>query len=99
MKGSAVLVNTSRGPLVDEGALVEVLREGRIRGAALDVFDTEPLPEDSVWREADGFKSLVVLSPHMGYVNEETLNRYVFVLSSMYLLYLLPLRLTFSQMV
>src|SRR5260370_35443785 len=46
MKPSAVLVNTSRGPVVDEVALVDVLREGRIRGAAIDVFDTEPLPTD-----------------------------------------------------
>jgi phosphoglycerate dehydrogenase-like enzyme len=46
MKPSAVLVNTSRGPVVDEAALVGVLREGRIRGAAIDVFDTEPLPAD-----------------------------------------------------
>jgi len=43
MKPSAILVNTSRGPVVDEVALVDVLREGRIRGAAIDVFDTEPL--------------------------------------------------------
>lgn len=75
MKKSAVLVNTSRGPLVDEAALVEVLKEGRIAGAALDVFDVEPLPENSPWRDADGFKSLVVLSPHMGYVNGGTMNR------------------------
>ena len=46
MKPSAVLVNTSRGPVVDEAALIDVLREGRIRGAAIDVFDTEPLPAD-----------------------------------------------------
>ena len=44
MKPSAVLVNTSRGPVVDEAALVGVLSEGRIRAAAIDVFHTEPLP-------------------------------------------------------
>lgn len=78
MKKRAVLVNTSRGPLVDEGALVRVCKEGAIAGVALDVFDVEPLPQDSPWRGADGWKSLVVLSPHMGYVNGGTMNRYVF---------------------
>lgn len=77
MKGGAVLVNTSRGPLIDEGALVRCLREGGIAGVALDVFDVEPLPEDTPWRKSDSFKSLVVLSPHMGYVNGGTMNRYV----------------------
>ena len=75
MKSGAVLVNTSRGPLVDERALLDVLREGRIRGAALDVFDEEPLPRDSAWRSKD-FKSEVVLSPHMGYVNAGTMERW-----------------------
>ncbi|KAL2108065.1 hypothetical protein VUR80DRAFT_4320 [Thermomyces stellatus] len=76
MKASAFLVNTSRGPLVDEGALLAVLREGRIAGAALDVFDLEPLPADSEWRTTrwgeDG-RSRVVLTPHMGYVEGEKL--------------------------
>ncbi|SMR41479.1 unnamed protein product [Zymoseptoria tritici ST99CH_1E4] len=76
MKGSAMLLNTSRGPLIDEKALVEVLKEGRIAGAALDVYDVEPLPKDSPWRKADEFKSLTVLSPHMGYVNAGTMNRW-----------------------
>lgn len=76
MKASAVLVNTSRGPLVEEAALVEALREGRIRGAALDVFDAEPLPEDSVWRGSGEWKAQVVLSPHMGYVNAGTMERW-----------------------
>jgi lactate dehydrogenase-like 2-hydroxyacid dehydrogenase len=75
MKRSALLVNTSRGPLVDEEALVEVLKEGRIGGAALDVYDVEPLPQNSPWRKADDFKSTTVLSPHMGYVNSGTMNR------------------------
>ena len=76
MKASGLLVNTSRGPLVDEAALLDTLRHGRIRGAALDVFDIEPLPADSPWRnedwDAEG-KSRVLLTPHMGYVEEGTL--------------------------
>ncbi|KAK5089497.1 hypothetical protein LTR70_001619 [Exophiala xenobiotica] len=72
MKGSAVLVNTSRGPLVEEGALVEALREGSIAGVGLDVFEVEPLPKDSVWRDR-AWGRRVVLSPHMGYVEESTM--------------------------
>ena len=60
MKRTAVLVNVGRGPVVDEGALVEALETGRIRGAALDVFETEPLPAESpLWRLPN-----VLLSPH-----------------------------------
>jgi lactate dehydrogenase-like 2-hydroxyacid dehydrogenase len=76
MKPSALLINTSRGPLVDEGALLETLRQGRIRGAAVDVFDIEPLPADSPWRTEDWDvkgKSRVLLTPHMGYVEECTM--------------------------
>jgi phosphoglycerate dehydrogenase-like enzyme len=77
MKREADFVNTARGPLVDEQALLRTLREGRIRGAALDVFDLEPLPADSPWRTekwgVEG-KSRVLLTPHMGYVEEGTLN-------------------------
>ncbi|KAJ4308192.1 hypothetical protein N0V94_009462 [Neodidymelliopsis sp. IMI 364377] len=76
MKPSGLLVNTSRGPLVDEAALLDTLRSGRIRGAALDVFDIEPLPADSPWRNEDWDakgKSRVLLTPHMGYVEEGTL--------------------------
>ena len=76
MKKSAIIVNTSRGPLIDEQALLTTLKEGKIRGAALDVFDIEPLPADSEWRSVswgtDG-RSSVLLSPHMGYVEDETL--------------------------
>jgi lactate dehydrogenase-like 2-hydroxyacid dehydrogenase len=76
MKPSGMLVNTSRGPLVDEAALLDTLRDGRIRGAALDVFDMEPLPADSPWRSEDWDakgKSRVLLTPHMGYVEEGTM--------------------------
>jgi len=79
MKKSAFLVNTSRGPLVKEADLLDVLKAGNIRGAALDVFDIEPLPQESEWRTikwgVDG-RSNVVLSPHMGYVEEETMNNW-----------------------
>lgn len=60
MKPSVVLINTARGPIVDQGALVDVLSEERIRGAALDVFEVEPLPVDSPLLSM----SNVLLSPH-----------------------------------
>ena len=75
MKKSALLVNTSRGGLIDEKPFLKALQEGSIRGAALDVYWEEPLPADSPWRSKD-FKSEVVLSPHMGYVNAGTMNRW-----------------------
>jgi len=64
MKPSAWLINTSRGPIVDEPALIAVLRERRIAGAALDVFDIEPLPADHPFRLLDN----VLSTPHIGYV-------------------------------
>ena len=68
MKRSAYLVNTSRGPIVDEAALIDALRKGTIAGAGLDVFDVEPLPADHVLRTLPN----TVLTPHMGYVTSET---------------------------
>lgn len=68
MRSSSYLVNTSRGPIVDENALIKVLNEGSIAGAALDVFEPEPLPKDHVFRSMDN----IILSPHMGYVTEGT---------------------------
>ena len=67
MKPTAILINTSRGPIVDEPALIEALRERRIAMAGLDVFDQEPLPADHPLRRLDN----AVLTPHIGYVSEE----------------------------
>ena len=77
MKKSALLVNTSRGPLIDEEALLNTARSGGIRGVALDTFGKEPLPADSPWRsQAWGTqgRSRVLLTPHMGYVEEGLMN-------------------------
>ena len=68
MKPTAFLVNTSRGPIVDEAALVAALGAGTIGGAALDVYDREPLPADHPLRRAPN----AVLTPHLGYVTEDT---------------------------
>lgn len=67
MKPTAYLINTARGPIVDEAALVSALRERRIAGAALDVYDVEPLPAGHALLDLDN----VVLAPHLGYVTEE----------------------------
>jgi phosphoglycerate dehydrogenase-like enzyme len=64
MKPTAILVNTSRGPIVDEAALIDALRANTIAGAALDVFDTEPLPAGHPLRTLDN----VLATPHIGYV-------------------------------
>jgi phosphoglycerate dehydrogenase-like enzyme len=67
MKPSARLINTSRGPIVDEPALIDVLRDRRIAGAALDVFDIEPLPADHPFRSLEN----VLATPHIGFVARE----------------------------
>jgi phosphoglycerate dehydrogenase-like enzyme len=67
MKPTAYLINTSRGPIVDEAALAETLRAHRIAGAGIDVFSVEPLPTDSPYRGLDN----VVLTPHLGYVTRD----------------------------
>ncbi len=67
MQPDAILVNTSRGPIVDEQALIAALAEKRIAGAGLDVFDREPLPSDHPLRRLDN----VVATPHLGYVTLE----------------------------
>lgn len=69
MKPSAALINTSRGPIVDERALVEALRSGTIAAAGLDVYDQEPLPADSDLLSVEN----TVLLPHLGYVSERAL--------------------------
>ena len=71
MKKSAFFLNTSRGPVVDQGALVKALQEGWIRGAGLDVFEPEPLPADSPLLQMDN----VVVSPHMAAHTGEALFR------------------------
>ena len=72
MKPTAFLVNTSRGPIVDQDALIAALREKRIAGAGLDVFDVEPLPKDHPILSAPN----TVLTPHLGYVTEENFRTY-----------------------
>jgi phosphoglycerate dehydrogenase-like enzyme len=68
MKPSATLINTSRGPIVDEAALIKALTDGTIAGAGLDVFDQEPLAEDHPLRRLPN----AVVTPHIGYVTAET---------------------------
>jgi phosphoglycerate dehydrogenase-like enzyme len=67
MKPTARLVNTSRGPIVDEAALIEALQARRIAGAAIDVFEAEPLPADHPFRKLEN----VLATPHIGYVTED----------------------------
>jgi phosphoglycerate dehydrogenase-like enzyme len=68
MKPDASLVNTSRGPIIDRDALLAALRAGRLGSAAIDVFDEEPLPTGSPWRDADLIaQGRLILTPHIGY--------------------------------
>ncbi|MCJ1403442.1 hypothetical protein MMC11_006665 [Xylographa trunciseda] len=79
MKRSAVLVNTARAGLVDEAALLGVMREGAIEGVGLDVWWEEPVGEGSVWRTerwGEEGRSVLVGSPHMGYVEEGGMKRW-----------------------
>lgn len=71
MKRTAFIVNISRGPIIDEGALVDALRSGQIAGAGLDVYDREPLPPDHPLRSMEN----AVLMPHVGYVTEAGFRR------------------------
>src|SRR5215471_800314 len=72
MKPSAILVNTSRGPIVDEAALIEAIRQRRFAHAALDVYSREPLPADHPLRRMEN----VTLAPHLGYVNSDVFGHF-----------------------
>jgi phosphoglycerate dehydrogenase-like enzyme len=72
MKPTARLINTSRGPIVVESALIAALKERRIAGAALDVYDTEPLPPQHPYRSLDN----LLATPHIGYVSRELYERF-----------------------
>ncbi len=69
MKPTAYLVNTSRGPIVDEQALLDILQQKKIAGAGVDVFSVEPLPVDHPFRKLDN----LVITPHLGYVSVDAL--------------------------
>src|SRR5471030_374725 len=68
MKPTSYLVNTARGPIVDEAALLQTMQQKKIAGAAIDVYSVEPLPVDHPLRKLDN----MVLTPHLGYVTEES---------------------------
>jgi D-3-phosphoglycerate dehydrogenase len=68
MKKTAFLINTARGPIVDEAALVAALQKGTIAGAGLDVFDIEPLPRDHILRRLQ----TAIVTPHLGYVTQDS---------------------------
>ena len=72
MKKTAYVINTSRGPIIDEKALIAALNDKTIAGAGLDVFDVEPLPTDHPFRRMDN----VVITPHLGYVSQQNYERY-----------------------
>jgi D-3-phosphoglycerate dehydrogenase len=72
MKKTAYVVNTSRGPIIDEKALLDALNKKQIAGAGLDVFDVEPLPLDHPYRKMDN----VVITPHLGYVSQQNYEKY-----------------------
>ena len=69
MKPTVYLVDTARGPIVDEAALLDTLQRKKIAGAGIDVFSVEPLPVDHPFRKLDN----MVITPHLGYVTEENM--------------------------
>jgi D-3-phosphoglycerate dehydrogenase len=71
MKPDAILVNVSRGPVIDDAALIQALHDGRIGGAALDVFATQPLPLDHPYFGFDN----VIVTPHLAGLTEESMMR------------------------
>jgi D-3-phosphoglycerate dehydrogenase len=72
MKPTSYLINTARGPIVDEDALLDMLKQKKIAGAGLDTYSVEPLPVDHPFRQLDN----VVLTPHLGYVTAEAYRKY-----------------------
>jgi phosphoglycerate dehydrogenase-like enzyme len=72
LKPTALLINTSRGPIIEQAALLDVLRNKKIAGAGFDVYDVEPLPVDHPLRKMDN----VALTPHLGYVSEQNYRGY-----------------------
>ena len=74
MKPSAFFINTSRGPIVDETALIDALKQSKLAGAGLDVYDIEPLPLDHPFRKLDN----VTLTPHTGYVSDNSYKVFAF---------------------
>jgi phosphoglycerate dehydrogenase-like enzyme len=72
MKPTAYLVNTSRGPIVDQAALIEAVETNRIAGVGLDVYDTEPAPLDSPMRRLPRS----IITPHLGYATAENYRAY-----------------------
>ena len=72
MKPTAFFINTSRGPVADEKAILAALRADKIAGAAIDVYDEEPLPLDHPFRKLDN----MVITPHLGYVTAENYKRF-----------------------
>jgi len=71
MRQGACLINVARGPVVQEAALIDALRTGRLAGAALDVFDVQPLPEDHPYRQMEQ----VLLTPHVAGITEDSMRR------------------------
>jgi phosphoglycerate dehydrogenase-like enzyme len=72
MKPTALLVNTARGPIVDEAALIKALQKNRLAGAALDVFEHEPLPAQHPFRTLEN----VLATPHVGYVSRQNYEQF-----------------------
>ena len=73
MKKNSVIVNTSRGPIINEKDLIDALNNGIISSAALDVYDQEPLPKDHILRRTKN----LILTPHIGYVSEEAYEKFL----------------------
>ena len=72
MKKNSVIINTSRGPIINQQDLINALNEGIISCAALDVYDQEPLPKDHILRKTKN----TILTPHIGYVSSEAYEKF-----------------------